>query len=335
MKNIITLFFVVALYFNANAQGTEPQYTTIDKLSNVNIGMTEGQVTNILGISPYDVYHDVANNCKVLVWHYKHKHHIIPSSQENTKASLSGGKTSYVNSNKVYMNFSENDKKLTSYFTEKGMEKSIDLIKMGRQLNEICNNPDKLKLKNKGNDKITMRSINHVRYGAFFKFGLKENPDGNSDILVGGQYRYIFKPYTNQKSLSVDAKLLFNLTGKQDTLIEKYPDTDTTVQAEIWADHLIMSIPIYVCYNYKSWSFGAGLHLNIGNEGVVDEDFYDEQNVYNYGEEMGSKKGYDYAFAIPVLKIGYNLYDKMNIEYIYDLSGNSQGSLGVGYYWNF
>ena len=328
MKNIITLFFVVALYFNANAQGTEPQYTTIDKLSNVNIGMTEGQVTNILGISPYDVYHDVANNCKVLVWYYKHKHHIIPSSQENTKASLSGGKTSYVNSNKVYMNFSENDKKLISYFTEKGMEKSIDLIKMGRQLNEICNNPDKLKLKNKGNDKITMRSINHGRFGAFLKLGLEANPDGKSDILVGGQYRYIFKPYTNQKSLSFDAKLLFNLTGKDALLSLTYDSTGTEIETEVWNDHLILSIPMYVCYNYKSWSFGAGLHLNIGNEGVGDAQ-------YGYAQQKGEKEGYDHTFSVPVLKIGYNLYDKVNFEYNYDLSSNGQSSIGVGYYWNF
>jgi outer membrane protein assembly factor BamE (lipoprotein component of BamABCDE complex) len=313
MKNIITLFFVVALYFNANAQGTEPQYTTIDKLSNVNIGMTEDQVTNILGISPYDVYHDVANNCKVLVWYYKHKHHIIPSSQENTKASLSGGKTSYVNSNKVYMNFSENDKKLTSYFTEKGMEKSLDLIKMGRQLNEICNNPDQLKLKNKGNDKIIMRSINHDRYGAFFKLGLDNNPDGNADILLGAQYRRILKPFTNQKSLSFDAKLLYNLTAK-----DEEPE-------DYWNDHLIMSIPMYVCYNYRSWSLGAGLHLSIGNEGTGDDE----------DGQMGEKEGYDNLLSVPVLKIGYNLYDKVNFEYNYDLSSHGQSSIGVGYYWNF
>ena len=83
---------------------------------------------------------------------------------------------------------------------------------------------------------------------------------------------------------------------------------------------------MYVSYNYKSWSIGAGFHLNIGNEGVSED-----VNV----SQQGEKEGYDYGFAVPVLKLAYNLYDKVNIEYNYDLSGNSQGSLGVGYYWNF
>ena len=188
---------------------------------------------------------------------------------------------------------------------------------------------EKINIKGNTNDKTIIRSLNHHRYGAFFKLGLDQNPDGVSDILIGGQYRYIFKPYTNQKSLSVDAKLLFNLTGKNDTIVERFAETDSVKQAEVWKDHLIMSIPIYVCYNYKSWSFfGAGFHLNIGNEGVVNDDFYDNQgSLTQFGEEMGTKEGYDYGFAVPIVKIGYNLFDKINFEYTYDLSGNSQGSL--------
>ena len=105
-----------------------------------------------------------------------------------------------------------------------------------------------LNIKGNTNDKTIIRSLNHHRYGAFFKLGLDQNPDGVSDILIGGQYRYIFKPYTNQKSLSVDAKLLFNLTGKNDTIVERFAETDRVKQAEVWKDHLIMSIPIYVSF---------------------------------------------------------------------------------------
>ena len=335
MKNIITLL-IIAFAFSSTAQESIPEYTTIDKLYKVSPGMTEDEITSILGIPPYDVYHDVANNCKVLVWHYRHKHHAIPSQQQNTKASLGGGKTTYINAEKVYMTFSENDKKLINYFTDQGKKRSISLINAGRELQEVCNNQGNINIKGKSNDKTIIRSLNHHRYGAFFKLGLDQNPDGVSDILIGGQYRYIFKPYTNQKSLSVDAKLLFNLTGKNDTIVERFAETDSVKQAEVWKDHLIMSIPIYVCYNYKSWSFGAGFHLNIGNEGVVNEDFYGNQgSLPQFGEEMGTKEGYDYGFAVPVLKIGYNLFDKINFEYTYDLSAKNQGSIGVGYYWNF
>ena len=329
MKNIITLL-IVAFAYTAIAQESIPEYTTIDKLYKVSPGMTEAQVTSILGISPYDVYHDVANNCKVLVWHYRHKHHAIPSQQEDTRASLGGGKTTYINTEKVYMTFSENDKKLTNYFTDQGKKRSVSLIAAGRDLEQVCTDYGSVNIKGKTNDRTVVRSLNHHRYGAFIKLGLDANPDGLSDMLIGGQYRYIFKPYTNQKSLSVDAKLLFNLTGKDVTSVSVFDTAGVETEFDTWNDHLIMSIPVYVCYNYKSWSFGAGFHLNVGNEGVVEDDQYE-----GFPQQMGDKEGYDHAFALPVMKIGYNLYDKVNIEYTYDLSGNSQGSLGVGYYWNF
>ena len=130
---------------------------------------------------------------------------------------------------------------------------------------------------------------------------------------------------TNQKSLSVDAKLLYNLTGQD------VHDAFTNDDDDDWhKDHLIVSVPVYVCYNYRSWSLGAGFHLGIGNEDPGNTAANDDSDI-----KMGEDKGYDNLLSVPVLKIGYNLYDKVNFEYNYDLSGNNQGSIGVGYYWNF
>jgi hypothetical protein len=320
MKNIITLM-VVAFAFTAIAQESIPEYTTTDKLYKVSPGMTEKEVTSIVGIPPYDIYHDVANNCKVLVWYYRHKQHSIPSSQEHTKESLAGGKITYVNTEKVYMTFSENDKKLINYFTDQGKAKSVSLINAGRELQEICDNPAGIKIKGKSKDKTIVRSLNKHRYGAFVKFGLEANPEGNADLLLGGQYRYIFKALNNQNSFSFDTKLLYNLTG-----YNEIGDGDAATHE----DHLVLSIPMYASWNWKSWSIGAGLHLGFGNEDSGDDSANDNTDV-----QMGENKGYDNLLSVPVLKIGYNLYDQLNIEYNYDLSSNGQGAIGIGYYWNF
>jgi hypothetical protein len=320
MKNIITII-IVALAFSALAQESIPEYTTIDKLYKVSPGMTEDEVTALVGIPPYDIYHDVANNCKVLVWHYRHKQHSIPSSQEHTRASLAGGKITYVNTEKVYMTFSENDKKLINYFTDQGKARSVSLIKAGRELQEICDKPENIKIKGNNNDKTIIRSLNHHRFGAIFKLGLDKNPEGNSDLLIGGQYRYIFKPFNNQKSLSYEAKLLYNLAG-----YEEIGDGKSAIHE----DHLILSIPMYVSYNWRSWSLGAGLHLGFGNEDSGDDNANDNSDIYR-----GENKGYDNFMSVPIVKVGYNLYDKVNFEYNLDISGNGQGSIGVGYYWNF
>ena len=320
MKNIITLI-IVGFAFSAFAQKSIPEYTTVDKLYKVSPGMTEEKVTSILGIPPYDIYHDVENNCKVLVWYYRHKQHTIPSSQEDTEASLSGGKTTYINTEKVYLTFSENDKKLINYFTDQGKKRSISLIEAGRDLKEICNNADRVKIKGKNNDKTIIRSLNKHRYGAFFKFGLDANPEGKSDLLIGAQYRYIFKALNNQNCFSTEAKLIYNLTG-----YKTIGDGDEAIHE----DHLILSIPIYASWNWKSWSIGAGLHFGIGNEDSGNDTANEDEDIFR-----GEDKGYDNVLSVPVLKIGYNLYDKVNFEYNYDLSGNGQGAIGVGYYWNF
>ena len=320
MKNIITLM-IVAFAFTAIAQESIPEYTTTDKLYKVSPGMTEKEVTSIVGIPPYDIYHDVANNCKVLVWHYRHKQHSIPSSQEHTRESLAGGKITYVNTEKVYMTFSENDKKLINYFTDQGKAKSLSLINAGRDLQEICDNPAGIKIKGKANDKTIIRSLNKHRYGAFVKFGLDKNPEGNSDLLLGVQYRYIFKALNNQNNFSFESKLLYNLTA-----YDEVGEGDAATHE----DHLNLSIPLYASWNWKSWSIGAGLHLGFGKEDAGDADANDDSEV-----KMGDNKGYDNLLSVPVLKIGYNLYDQLNIEYNLDLSNNSQGSIGIGYYWNF
>ena len=81
-------------------------------------------------------------------------------------------------------------------------------------MQDVCVDKSKLKLNKNKSDKILIRSFNNSRFGGFFKFGMNANPDGKNDILVGLQYRNIFKPFTNHKSVSVDAKFLYNFTGK-------------------------------------------------------------------------------------------------------------------------
>jgi len=221
----------------------------------------------------------------------------------------------------VYMTFSENDKRLISYFTDKGKERSIDLIAAGKELKEICNNPDGIKIKGKDRDKTIIRSLNVHRYGVFVKYGLDTNPEGNSDLFIGGQYRYIFKALHNQNSFSFEAKLLYNLTG-----YEEIGKGDAATHE----DHLVLQIPLYGAWNWRSWSIGVGLHLGIGNEDAGTDSANEDNDIFR-----GEKNGYDNLLSVPVLKIGYNLYDKVNFEYNYDLSGNGQGAIGVGYYWNF
>ena len=346
LLSIITPFIFISVL---SAQVYEPEFTTIDKLAEVNLGMSEEKVTEILGIPPYDVYHDVANNCKVLVWHYKHKGHIISSNNNNKSQSLSSGQTVFFKPNKVYFKFSENDRRLLSYFTEEGQKRSIELIELGRKMQLVCDDNSKLKLSQNKSDKILIRSFNNSRFGAFFKYGLDQNPDSKNDILLGFQYRNIFMPFVNTKSISLDAKLLYNFTAKvlnpddnfdDDPYESTYDWWQIGDQDKFWRDHLIVSMPVHVCYNWRSFSLGAGVHLGFGNEGVGPDAISGEElnnpTLENNIEIIqGQKEGYDNFLAVPVLKIGYNLLDRFNIEYNMDLSNKSQTSIGIGYYFGF
>jgi hypothetical protein len=340
LLSIITPFIFVT---SMSAQVYEPEFTTIDKLAEINLGMSEEKVTEILGIPPYDVFHDVANKCKVLSWHYKHKGHIISSKDNDKSPSLSDGQTVFFNPNKVFFKFSENDRRLLSYFTEEGQKRSIELIELGRNMQEVCDEKPKLKLSKSKTDKIYIRSLNNSRFGAFFKVALDQNPDSKTDILVGLQYRNIFKPFINTKSISLDAKILYNFTGKvtnpddnfdDNTYQSAYPWWNAGDQEKFWRDHLIISLPIHFCYNWRSFSLGAGVHFGFGNEGVGPENALDELESQII-QIRGKKDGYDNFLAVPVIKIGYNLLDKVNIEYNMDLSSKSQQSIGIGYYFGF
>ena len=79
--------------------------STIDKLAEIDLGMSEEKVTAVLGVPPYDVFHDVANNCKILVWYYKHKGHIISSKDDDKSPSLSDGQSVFFNLIKFISNF--------------------------------------------------------------------------------------------------------------------------------------------------------------------------------------------------------------------------------------
>ena len=343
MKYLLSIIASLIFVTSISAQVYEAEFTTIDKLAKVNLGMSEEEVTEILGISPYDVYHDVANNCKVLVWYYKHKGHIITSKDDDKSPSLSDGQSVFFNPNKVYFKFSENDRRLLSYFTEEGQKRSVELIELGRMMQGVCEDKSNQKKKKNKSDKILIRSFNNSRFGGFFKFGMNANQDSKNDILVGLQYRNIFKPFTNQKSISVDAKFLYNFTGKVTNPDNNFDDDiydpiynwwNNGDQDKFWRDHLIISMPIYLCYNWRSLSLGAGVHVGIGNEGVGPEGALDE--IEEQIEVIqGNKEGYDNFLAVPVLKIGYNLLDKVNIEYNMDLSGKNQTSIGIGYYFGF
>ena len=345
MKYILSIIASLIFVTSISAQVYEPEFTTIDKLAEIDLGMSEEKVTAVLGVPPYDVFHDVANNCKILVWYYKHKGHIISSKDDDKSPSLSDGQSVFFNPNKVYFKFSENDRRLLGYFTEEGQKRSIELIELGRMLEEVCDDKSNLKLSKNKSDKILIRSFNNSRFGGFFKLGMNPNPDGKSDILIGLQYRNIFKPFTNEKSISVDAKFLYNFTGKDpnpnnlfndDTYEAAYNWWNPGDQDEFWKDHLIISMPVYLCYNWRSLSLGVGAHIGIGNEGVgpegADEELAIEPLIASI---QGEKEGYDNFLAVPVLKIGYNLLDKINIEYNMDLSGSNQTSIGIGYYFGF
>ncbi len=72
MKRILQLF-LVTLVFSSCSNIIVPYYTTVDKMTKVNPGMTKENVVTTLGVEPYEIFHGIEGGCEIHQFKYKHK----------------------------------------------------------------------------------------------------------------------------------------------------------------------------------------------------------------------------------------------------------------------
>ena len=80
MKQLFILL-LLAFLISSCSKWIAPYYTEVSKIAEIKEGMSEQQLVDKLGISPYNVYF-MEDGGKILVFHYRHKQRRIKFSEE-------------------------------------------------------------------------------------------------------------------------------------------------------------------------------------------------------------------------------------------------------------
>jgi len=135
MKHILRIIVIIVL-LNGCSRWIAPPYTNVDKLANVKVGMTLQQVYDELGIEAYDVYFK-DDNSFIAVYNYRVKDRIMNVSGDFNNTIHSGraqfnGNDWYGDNYFCYIYFQ--DKKVKSLITDRGKQKSEDILVMNNNI---------------------------------------------------------------------------------------------------------------------------------------------------------------------------------------------------------
>lgn len=146
MKKItISLIFLSVIFLFSCKTTINPYYTTVEKMYNLEPGMTVTDINKALGVNPYEIYMDVNNGNRVLVYKYKKRHQKIPVNKQNKEEFLATSSERYLEEGSIYMIFSPKDNKLISYYTTSGRNRGLDELIWEDKMKLVYDTPSSLK----------------------------------------------------------------------------------------------------------------------------------------------------------------------------------------------
>ena len=139
IKNTLILLTVCLVTFTNAQKIQKEQFTTIDDLFYIELGMTTSEVQTTLGVKPYDFYQNLAAGEMVVEYRYLHKRILIKSKDNNYLQSE--GEDYYDIPSSIFMTFNKNSV-LTSFFTNAGYMNSKDSYIWENTIKEYNLNPN-------------------------------------------------------------------------------------------------------------------------------------------------------------------------------------------------
>lgn len=144
MKKILLLSFLASLLLNSCTYWIVPQYTSVEKITKIQPGMTMDQVKATLGIPPYEVYHVQSDGSSVLVYNYRQldRKMVLPSNAKKaadlkaTEAAQTNGSAHFKDkAQKIYVLFDK--MKVKSMITTEGLNSSEFVLVKNNNLSVI------------------------------------------------------------------------------------------------------------------------------------------------------------------------------------------------------
>ena len=137
MKKNLYLLVFAALISASCAKRIAAPYSTVEKIVKITPGMSASDVSSVLGIPPYDIYHMAGDGSTVLIYNYKLKQRKntgcgvfekwgLADPFYSKEENLAVGSSYYVNESKLYVLLQNG--KVSSLVTDAGREDSEDLL---------------------------------------------------------------------------------------------------------------------------------------------------------------------------------------------------------------
>jgi len=136
MKTNKYLITAVLLIFSLDVLAqklTREYFTTVDKLFEIDLGMSPEGVSEKLGIEPFDFYQNLDMGELILEYRYQHKFIKEKSSKILYASNMNQGEVYYDKPSSIFMIF-DKSRKLTSYYTDAGESNTASAYKWERTL---------------------------------------------------------------------------------------------------------------------------------------------------------------------------------------------------------
>jgi len=132
MKKIYSLLLLLIAFSGCKTiTWIAPHYTSVDKIVKLKANMTIAEVSTVLGVQPYDIFHLSGKGSTVFVFNYRIKSREVDmqfglNELSRNEASQTDGLVKYDNPAKAYLYFEEG--KLKTVLTNSGIADSENLI---------------------------------------------------------------------------------------------------------------------------------------------------------------------------------------------------------------
>ncbi len=123
MKKVIILFLIItsAIISSCKSSKVINNYaTTTDNIFSLSVGMSLDDVSRTLKAEPTDLYSNIVNNQKIVIYKYRKNYQEVPTKSKDDASYLRGGKKVYKDENNLYVILDSKTNKLLYFITDSG-----------------------------------------------------------------------------------------------------------------------------------------------------------------------------------------------------------------------
>jgi len=120
MRNINLIIVAIGLLLASCKSAKNNYATTTECIFNLRAGMTLEDVSKTLKSEPTDVYSNIVENQKVIIYKYRKNYQQVPTKKQDAAEYLRGGKSVYKDEANLYIVLDSKTNKMLYFITDSG-----------------------------------------------------------------------------------------------------------------------------------------------------------------------------------------------------------------------